>query len=435
MTTSLSFWTPIVPTKQADMPSWAKAAERYFDFGQTHVYRLLQTKGHDHFCEYQVDHTRQTTLFVTVLKILSFISLILPFVMLVLRHVYRLDNFICSHAAAKVKPPIAKQINKDGTKSLCLTLPEAVESHLTAWLTFPDLMNLSLVSRGAYAMANNSVYWKRFIGSCLQFVEEERVRKWIKERHLAIQPGLVKKAYNLVINKDLGLYAFNYSQATIDPKLLRMMLQVKSLNISGGKLPRLTQLPPEMTELTKLEYLWLAGHRLKRLDPLYQMPTLTELGLHFNQIERLPEDLGNLIKLTNIRLSGNPLIADPLPTSILQLKKLEVLYLDKCNLTQFPTALRGHTYVTYLYMSNNNITEIPDWIRENRRLVTLEVAHNKIKRITESLGELPYLGTLTVTHNPLDELPRTIQNWGKFTLVISKEKKHLLPANPNFTVI
>lgn len=434
----LAFTTPLVSTEQAALPAWAEAAERFFDWGQKGVYRLLNSGKNEHVCEYKVDYSRKTSALMTALKVIACLTLILPFIMLVLRHVYRLDNFVCTPARATVTPAVEKQIikGKQVSKSLCFTLPKDVESHITGWLTLPDLARLSTVSRGTYALANYSVFWNGVINCALRFVPEQDQKLLVKQRHLAIQAAMLIKMFNITISKKLGIWDNNYHLDTISPFFLQMISKAQSLYIGGnGKGLGLKRLPNEFCELKKLTYLWLPGNQLKSLDLICQLTELDELGVHYNQIEQLPDNIGNIRYLSNLRLNNNPLGSNPFPASFSKLRALRDLWLSKCGLTEIPAVLQPLSNLQFLDVSGNALTTVPDWIGEMRGLSDLNLSNNRITQLPESLGNARFLRKLAIYGNAIAALPQSIkeQNQG-FTLVLSKSQKGLLPAQPRFKV-
>ncbi|MEM9503708.1 MAG: leucine-rich repeat domain-containing protein [Cyanobacteria bacterium P01_E01_bin.43] len=89
----------------------------------------------------------------------------------------------------------------------------------------------------------------------------------------------------------------------------------------------LTELPPEIGQLTSLQTLHLVYNQLSRLPPeIGQLTNLKSLSLGSNQLSRLPPEIGQLTSLKSLDLFGNQL--SHLPTAIRQLIKLEELDLQ-----------------------------------------------------------------------------------------------------------
>lgn len=78
---------------------------------------------------------------------------------------------------------------------------------------------------------------------------------------------------------------------------------------------QLTELPLELTYLTKLTQLSLADNQIKEIPPeINRLHTLTHLNLKNNNLAELPVELLELSNLKMLRLEGNPL---PLPKDII----------------------------------------------------------------------------------------------------------------------
>jgi Leucine-rich repeat (LRR) protein len=83
------------------------------------------------------------------------------------------------------------------------------------------------------------------------------------------------------------------------------------LDLSGGwdkELPKLTELPESLGQLTRLQSLKLRNNQLTALpESLGQLTQLRSLDLSDNQLRVLPESLGQLTQLQSLNLSRNQL--------------------------------------------------------------------------------------------------------------------------------
>lgn len=83
----------------------------------------------------------------------------------------------------------------------------------------------------------------------------------------------------------------------------------------------LTELPPEIGNLTSLKFLHLENNQLSNLPPeIGRLNNLRELRLGYNNFRDLPQEIGNLHKLCVLRLESNNL--QHLPVVIGQLSLL-----------------------------------------------------------------------------------------------------------------
>ena len=71
---------------------------------------------------------------------------------------------------------------------------------------------------------------------------------------------------------------------------------------------QLTQVPPEIAQLTKLQKLDLRQNPLRELpNALWELQELTELNLNGNQLTRVPPEIAQLTKLQKLYLKKNHL--------------------------------------------------------------------------------------------------------------------------------
>jgi len=112
-----------------------------------------------------------------------------------------------------------------------------------------------------------------------------------------------------------------------------------TLNLNGMGL---TQVPPEIGQLTALTQLDLRNNQLSTLPPeIGQLTALTVLYLRNNQLSTLPPEIGQLTALTLLYLLNNQL--STLPPEIGQLKALTGLYLHGNSGLGLPEGVLGPT--------------------------------------------------------------------------------------------
>jgi internalin A len=176
---------------------------------------------------------------------------------------------------------------------------------------------------------------------------------------------------------------------------------------------RLTELPPSLTTLTKLQRLDLSRNRLTELPPrLSQLSQLQWLDLSGNQLTSLPDSLGWLTKLESLNLNHNQLTA--LPGSLDQLTRLKMLTLFDNRLSAIPKAVLKLVNLEGLYVPGNQIRTLPDELGRLTKLTLLSLGGNQITKLPATVGDLQslkhlYLGLQSEgLGNPLIELPEEI---------------------------
>ena len=145
---------------------------------------------------------------------------------------------------------------------------------------------------------------------------------------------------------------------------------------------RLCSVPPQMFDLTKLRC----------------------VDLRYNQLHRLPEDLGRLLHLEQLYLTGN---------------LLETL----------PDAINKLMHLTRLEASDNSLRSLPLFSAQLTRLSVLKLAHNPLGDLN-ALVQLPSIEELDVSYTRLDHLPAHMGCWASlFYLNIQGKALRQLPSN------
>ena len=142
---------------------------------------------------------------------------------------------------------------------------------------------------------------------------------------------------------------------------------------------------------------------------------VTRLLLITNDVNgRLPADLGNLDKLTYLKLQSQHLTGE-IPASLGNLTNLTNLELfsgpisitpspERSNLTGRIPDLRRLTNLRVLNLSRNRLTgELPEWLGDLRSLIELKLQFNRLEgNIPASLGSLSSLRSLHLRFNQLE---------------------------------
>jgi len=177
---------------------------------------------------------------------------------------------------------------------------------------------------------------------------------------------------------------------------------------------QLTALPPEILQLTNLTSLYFQNNRLTALPPeIGHLTNLTSLDLDSNQLTALPPEIAQLTNLTSLDLRSNQLTA--LPPEILQLTNLKSLYFQNNRLTALPPEIVQLTKLTSLDLRSNQLTEIPHEFTQLANLTSLDLSSNQLMEIPPEIGKLTKLTSLDLDSNQLTALPPEIGKLTKLT--------------------
>jgi internalin A len=163
------------------------------------------------------------------------------------------------------------------------------------------------------------------------------------------------------------------------------------LDLAGQNL---TELPPEIGQLTQLETLILGK---------YDSDTNKYIG---NQITALPPEIIALEKLHSINLSDNCLTV--FPRKILEMTQMRALHLNKNQITKIPSEIVQLSQITELGLQNNSLTKFPETVTKLTELRLLGLGGNEIQEIPESIANLIHLEKILIWANQIKVIPEAL---------------------------
>ncbi|KAG8133773.1 hypothetical protein E2320_011519, partial [Naja naja] len=186
-------------------------------------------------------------------------------------------------------------------------------------------------------------------------------------------------------------------------KLLRVLRGgsgTRSLSLARRGL----QHPPRgLASLSNLERLSLRDNQLFSLS--HEMEALSRvLNLGNNNFEEVPEQLKYLISLQKLYLFGNK-ISKMSPLIFDELKNLELLNLNKNQLSYLPPEICRLENLECVSLENNKLEKIPKEFCYLQNLHELHLSHNFITSLPEDIKHLKKLKTLILSRNKIESLP------------------------------
>nr|GME00861.1 putative disease resistance protein RGA3 [Ipomoea batatas] len=233
-------------------------------------------------------------------------------------------------------------------------------------------------------------------------IENVRHLSWQKTRR-PMDPASICD----VIGKLRSFFAEHLSPEQLSLDLFKGLKSVRVLRLYDCKLQKL---PKEIGDLLHLRYINLSGSEVEELpDSICSLDNLQTLDLKKCEcLSRLPEGIGNLRHLRYIDVSWSKV--EELPDSICSLNNLQTLYLKKCErLSRLPEGIGNLCYLKYIHLSWSKVEELPDSICSLDNLQTLDLYKcERLSKLPKGIGNLRQLRLLDLSGSKVEELPDSI---------------------------
>ena len=179
-----------------------------------------------------------------------------------------------------------------------------------------------------------------------------------------------------------------------------------------------------------LKKLIVASNQLSEISPeIKNLPALTVLDAHDNQITKLPEELEELKELTKLHLSHNKI--SQFPSTFCNLVSLKCLLLSGNAVENLPDNFGYLVNIEELDLCQNKLTMLPNSFGNLKTLKKLNLSKNEISSLPVSFEFLTSLCDLDLSSNKLVELP---SGFGKLTsLEIVECRYNLISSIKKFT--
>jgi len=196
----------------------------------------------------------------------------------------------------------------------------------------------------------------------------------------------------------------SWLRLTALPPEIGQLTRLQSLDLGGNQL---TALPPEIGQLIKLQTLNLRANQLITLPPeIGQLTSLQTMNLRANQLTTLPPEIGQLTSLQTLDLSYNRLTA--LLPEMWRLPRLVKLDISGNSLPELPPELWQKSDWEELGLAGLNLTTLPPEIGRLTNLQTLNLSYNRLTALPPEIGQLTSLQSLNLWDNYLAALPSKI---------------------------
>lgn len=135
--------------------------------------------------------------------------------------------------------------------------------------------------------------------------------------------------------------------------------------------------------------------------------TLVVLDISYNHIHEIPQQIGQLVLLKELRCSFNKITT--IPSTLGRLKRLRILKLNANRLIKVPAELGKLEQLEELNLNENILESIPNTLALCPVLRSLKLQNNRLKTIPFELADVLTLEELVCENNP--ELEMVPENW------------------------
>lgn len=140
---------------------------------------------------------------------------------------------------------------------------------------------------------------------------------------------------------------------------------------------RLTELPAKLAKYTRVTRLQVGYNKLTRLPPeLWRLP-IEHLGLCYNQLTALPDQIREMTTLRTLSLDSNPITR--LPDALCELTGLLELSLQGMPLTELPADIGNLSSLRFLSLEScQKLTRLPESFFALAQLETLSLHYTRL---------------------------------------------------------
>lgn len=283
-------------------------------------------------------------------------------------------------------------------------------------------------------LSGSVVHTGNFTGQLPENIDELVNLEWLAMRNslegtIPASIGDLSNLKLLNITRDTTYFGKGGLTGTL-PESIGSLSNLRTLNISNQQLTG--SLPATMANLTglwdinlsdnqlsgslpslnlpNLEYLVLNGNRFSEIDEgEWDCPLLKTLQLQNNQISgAVPPSFRSFSALKYFDLSDN--LIDKLPENLDNLLVLETLKLDNNRLQALPDGLANIVYLRHLSAANNLLAYVPDNLGSSRMLETIDLSNNQLTAIPGELGNCEGLYEILFNNNKIEHIPASFAN-------------------------
>lgn len=215
--------------------------------------------------------------------------------------------------------------------------------------------------------------------------------------------------------------------------------EIKMIDLSGSKqaLPAIVSKFTGLVNLNLYSALPDNANVNETFEIISSLTNLKDLDISYNNLSTIPTSISNLKGLEILFAQGNKF--SEIPTSVLSLTNLQYLDLAYCDILSIPSDINKLTSLLSLELLANNISNLPSSMSNMGSLRHLGLSQNNFTEVPMVALQLPKLEELLLASNEIISIPNEVINMTgdtlPFTLDISFNQVYKLPETTTQNII
>eukprot|EP01132_Coremiostelium_polycephalum_P007586 gene7586-9327_t len=187
------------------------------------------------------------------------------------------------------------------------------------------------------------------------------------------------------------------------PNTFSELKSLTSLNLKSNKF---SSFPASICTLSQLKYLNLS-HNYISISSMHHhlgvsfLPSLEQLELQHNKFGDFPLDICDLTSLKILKIQDNDI--EVVPDKIGNLINLNELYMSENSVTTLPPSFGNLENLRKLFMEFNRLTKLPAEFSKLAKLTVLILHNNDLKQVPPEILPLKQLLRLSLDENPMSQ--------------------------------